>query len=155
MDAPLSNSGSDGSKETTETNKRDTEIEVEIPRRKFEVNTIYDKLYLKQNPDKRFIGNRITTSKYNCLTFLPKNLFEQFSKMANTYFLIMGLMEIYKPISDSNGYPVMLGPLSFVVGVSMIKDLIEDNARKTADREDNEKEVLCCPRGGKEFISMP
>lgn len=50
----------------------------------------------------------------------------QFRKMANLYFLILGLMELIKPISDANGYPVMLVPLTFIITVSMIKDIFED-----------------------------
>jgi len=33
--------------------------------------------------------NRIRTTRYNILTFLPKNLFEQFHRVANIYFAIV------------------------------------------------------------------
>ena len=33
-------------------------------------------------------NNEISTSKYNFINFLPYNLFLQFSKMANLYFLV-------------------------------------------------------------------
>lgn len=39
--------------------------------------------------DRRFVRNKIRTTKYTWLTFIPKNLFEQFSKMANVYFLFI------------------------------------------------------------------
>ncbi len=39
--------------------------------------------------DRRMTNNAICTSKYTILTFIPKNLFEQFSKMANVYFLFI------------------------------------------------------------------
>jgi len=39
------------------------------------------------------------------------------------------LMELWEPISDSDGYPVLGIPLSFVVGVSMLKDIYEDYMR--------------------------
>lgn len=32
--------------------------------------------------------NMICTSKYNNIDFIPKNLMEQFSKIANIYFLV-------------------------------------------------------------------
>jgi hypothetical protein len=32
--------------------------------------------------------NEISTSKYTVLTFIPINLFEQFSRVANLYFLL-------------------------------------------------------------------
>jgi hypothetical protein len=33
--------------------------------------------------------NRIKTTRYNIITFLPKNLFEQFRRIANIYFAIL------------------------------------------------------------------
>ena len=33
-------------------------------------------------------NNKITTSKYTCANFIFLNLFEQFSKVANIYFLV-------------------------------------------------------------------
>ncbi len=36
----------------------------------------------------KYKSNRIKTSKYNLFNFLPKNLFEQFRRIANFYFLI-------------------------------------------------------------------
>ena len=33
--------------------------------------------------------NRIVTTRYNILTFIPKNLFEQFRRVANIYFAIL------------------------------------------------------------------
>jgi hypothetical protein len=33
--------------------------------------------------------NRIRTTHYNILTFIPKNLFEQFHRIANIYFAIL------------------------------------------------------------------
>lgn len=44
--------------------------------------------------DRRLTTNAIRTTKYTWLTFLPKNLFEQFSKMANVYFLFIMLLQI-------------------------------------------------------------
>lgn len=38
--------------------------------------------------DNAICDNSISTSKYNILNFLPKNLIEQFSKIANLYFLV-------------------------------------------------------------------
>jgi phospholipid-translocating ATPase len=38
--------------------------------------------------------NRIVSTKYSLLTFLPQNLFEQFRRIANFYFLIMTIIAI-------------------------------------------------------------
>ena len=86
-------------------------------------------LYCINYTVQKFKNNKVSTSKYNVLTFLPLNLILQFSKMANFYFLILLIMEMFPLISDSGGQPVLALPLSFVIGLSMIKDIYEDYQR--------------------------
>lgn len=40
--------------------------------------------------------NAIKTSKYNFFTFLPLNLFEQFQRIANAYFLFLLVLQVRK-----------------------------------------------------------
>ena len=42
----------------------------------------------------RFRSNRISTSKYSALTFLPKFLFGQFRKYSNVFFLCIVLFQV-------------------------------------------------------------
>jgi len=90
----------------------------------------------------RFPNNKVTTARYNVFTFLPLNLMVQLSKLTNLYFLVLSIMELYKPISDSDGQPIILIPLSFIIAVSLVKDLFEDFARKAQDRAENNRYVL-------------
>ena len=53
--------------------------------------------------------------------------------MANVYFLVIAVMQTIDIISISAGKPVMLMPLSFVIVVSMIKDIFEDFKRHKSD----------------------
>lgn len=39
-------------------------------------------------------GNAIKTAKYNIFTFLPLNLYEQFHRMANVYFVFVILLQV-------------------------------------------------------------
>jgi phospholipid-transporting ATPase len=98
--------------------------------------------------------NGITTSKYTLLTFLPKNLYEQFSKAANVYFLIISFMQMIPIISISSGKPVMLLPLMFVIGVSMIKDIFEDYKRHKSDDQENTRKALVYNKISKEFENV-
>lgn len=84
---------------------------------------------LCQRRREAFKLNKIVTSRYNGFTFVPLNLMKQYSQMANLYFLILTVMECIPAISDAGGYPVLAFPLSFVVGLSMIKDIYEDYNR--------------------------
>ena len=89
------------------------------------------------------------------LTFLPKNLFEQFSKLANVYFLLISFMQMIKSISISAGSPVMLMPLTFVIVVSMIKDIFEDWKRHKSDDLENNKLALVWDESIGDFKQQP
>lgn len=72
----------------------------------------------------KYPNNYVSTTKYNVVTFLPKALFEQFRRVANLYFLLAAVLSItsltpFSPVS-------LIAPLVFVVGVSMIKEAVED-----------------------------
>jgi hypothetical protein len=41
-----------------------------------------------------FQNNHIKTSKYTLFTFLPLNLFEQFQRLANFYFLCLLILQV-------------------------------------------------------------
>lgn len=86
-----------------------------------------------------FKNNGIRTSKYTLLTFIPLNLFTQFQKAANCYFLIISYMQTIKSISISNGVPASAYPLAAVVFVAMLKDAFEDYKRNKSDNEENFK----------------
>ncbi|XP_072562935.1 phospholipid-transporting ATPase 11C-like isoform X1 [Paramormyrops kingsleyae] len=82
-----------------------------------------------------FCDNRIVSSKYTVWNFLPKNLFEQFRRIANFYFLIIFLVQV---IVDTPTSPVTSGlPLFFVITVTAIKQGYEDWLRHKADNEVN------------------
>ncbi len=49
----------------------------------------------EDNNDQRFAkSNKIKTSRYTIITFLPKNLFEQFRRAANCYFLFIMILQV-------------------------------------------------------------
>ena len=97
-------------------------------------------------------NNSISTSKYTYYNFLPKILFEQFSKIANIYFLIIAFFQIFKEISNSNGKPVILFPLFIVVSVNGVKDFYEDWKRKKSDDKENTKNTLIYSFKKKNFV---
>ena len=46
------------------------------------------------NAQFKYAANYIKTSKYNALTFVPMNLFEQFQRLANFYFLVLMILQV-------------------------------------------------------------
>ena len=57
------------------------------------------------------------------------NLFVQFKKIANFYFLLIILLQLIPGIAPSDGAVTSSFPLIFVIGLSMIKDGYEDYIR--------------------------
>ncbi|KAG5833521.1 probable phospholipid-transporting ATPase IH isoform X3 [Anguilla anguilla] len=83
----------------------------------------------------RYPDNRIVSSKYTFWNFVPKNLFEQFRRIANFYFLIIFLVQL---IIDTPTSPITSGlPLFFVITVTAIKQGYEDWLRHKADNAIN------------------
>ena len=85
--------------------------------------------------------NRITTTKYNIFTFIPKGLLYQFSRLSNVYFLFTVIIQSIPLISPLTSITAIV-PLIFVLGVSMIRELIEDLVRNNYDNLNNEEEII-------------
>jgi len=60
-------------------------------------------------------------------------------------------MQLVPGLFDPYGAATTLMPLMFVVGVSMIKDVFEDNKRRKQDNDENKMLCACAPRGNNEF----
>ncbi|XP_043195824.1 phospholipid-transporting ATPase IF-like isoform X1 [Amphibalanus amphitrite] len=96
-------------------------------------------------PKPAFPDNRISTSKYSIVTFLPKNLFEQFRRVANLYFFCIAMVQC---LIDSPVSPVTSAmPLGFVVCVTMLKQGYEDWLRHKMDDEVNNKPATVIRNG--------
>ncbi|NWS63999.1 AT8B3 ATPase, partial [Chunga burmeisteri] len=97
---------------------------------------------------KKYAGNAIKTSKYNIFTFLPLNLYEQFHRMANVYFVFVILLQTFPEISTLPWY-TLLFPLSCLLTIRGLRDLIDDIGRHQSDRNINSRpcEIL----SGKSF----
>ena len=94
-------------------------------------------------------NNVISTTKYNLLNFIPIIIMEQFSKQINIYFLIIGILQViniyiqcFRKISLTEGIPVVLFLLIFVVLIHLIKDLLEDSKKRNFDNTENGRKVF-------------
>ncbi|MQM06558.1 hypothetical protein Taro_039382 [Colocasia esculenta] len=100
----------------------------------------------KTNDKYEFTGNEICTSKYTVITFLPKNLFIQFHRVAYLYFLAIAALNQLPPLAVF-GRTVSLFPLLFVLFVTAIKDGYEDWRRHRSDRKENNREAYVFQSG--------
>lgn len=90
---------------------------------------------------KEFRSNKVQTSKYNFVTFLPMNLFYQFTKIANVYFAFQACLQMVPQISITYNNPTILSGLIPVVLISMFKDLFEDLKRRSEDNVENNQTI--------------
>ncbi|CAK7896779.1 phospholipid-transporting ATPase Dnf1p [[Candida] anglica] len=88
-------------------------------------------------PNTDYPRNKIRTTKYTPLSFLPKNIFNQFSNnVANIYFLVMIILGAFDIFGVPS--PVMAAvPLIVIVIITAFKDAIEDSRRTGTDMEVN------------------
>ena len=99
-----------------------------------------------KNSEFKLKDNTITTTKYNFITFIPKGLLIQFSRLPNLYFLFITIIQSIPIISPLNALTAII-PLIFVLGVSMIRELIEDLSRHKFDKASNAEEIMVLREG--------
>ncbi|XP_038598456.1 phospholipid-transporting ATPase FetA-like isoform X2 [Tachyglossus aculeatus] len=93
-----------------------------------------------------YASNSIKTSKYNIVTFLPLNLFEQFRRLANAYFLVLLVLQLIPQISSLVWYTTVI-PLVLVLSISGVKDAIDDLNRHKSDNHVNNRPVQVLVNG--------
>lgn len=86
-----------------------------------------------------YADNRIHTSKYNILTFLPINLFEQFQRVANAYFLFLLILQLIPEISSLTWFTTIV-PLVLVIAMTAVKDASDDYFRHQSDNQVNNRQ---------------
>ena len=106
----------------------------------------------KRNLIYKLKDNTISTTKYNIFTFIPKGLLFQFSRWSNVYFLFTAIIQSIPLISPLTPLTAII-PLIFVLGVSMIREALEDIGRYYYDKLSNEEEVIVYRN--KNFIKAP
>ncbi|CAL1528456.1 unnamed protein product [Lymnaea stagnalis] len=85
-----------------------------------------------------YANNYISTSKYNIITFIPKNLFEQFQRLANAYFLGLLVLQMVPVISSLTPVTTLI-PLAAVLMLSALKDALDDYQRHRSDGQVNNR----------------
>ncbi|EER18924.1 hypothetical protein Pmar_PMAR025776, partial [Perkinsus marinus ATCC 50983] len=75
----------------------------------------------------------IASTKYRLLTFVPLNLWEQFHRVANLWFLLVGICQMLPYNLSPTSEWATIVPLVFVLSLTMIKDAIEDYRRYMND----------------------
>ncbi|XP_033949462.1 phospholipid-transporting ATPase IA isoform X1 [Pseudochaenichthys georgianus] len=108
-------------------------------------------IYLNQPQFAKFCNNRVSTAKYNVLTFLPRFLYSQFRRAANAFFLFIALLQQIPDVSPTGRWTTLV-PLLFILVVAAVKEFIEDLKRHNADGIVNRKECQVLRNGAWEIV---
>ncbi|CCD26430.1 aminophospholipid-translocating P4-type ATPase DRS2 NDAI_0H02560 [Naumovozyma dairenensis CBS 421] len=105
-----------------------------------------------ENAKYGYNDNYISTTKYNVATFLPKFLFQEFSKYANLFFLCTAAIQQVPHVSPTNRYTTV-GTLMVVLCVSAMKEIIEDMKRSNSDKELNNSKTEIYSESQSTFVA--
>ncbi len=83
-----------------------------------------------------YIDNTILSTRYSLYNFLPRQLFAQFSKLANFYFLCVSILQMIPGLSTTGTYTTII-PLIFFVTISIAKEGYDDLRRYRLDKAEN------------------
>ncbi|XP_036424321.1 phospholipid-transporting ATPase IA isoform X2 [Colossoma macropomum] len=108
-------------------------------------------IFINQPQLTKFCSNRVSTAKYNVLTFLPRFLYSQFRRAANSFFLFIALLQQIPDVSPTGRWTTLV-PLLFILVVAAVKEVIEDLKRHKADNVVNKKETQVLRNGAWEIV---
>ncbi|XP_072476788.1 phospholipid-transporting ATPase VD isoform X1 [Notamacropus eugenii] len=98
-----------------------------------------------------YMSNRIRTTKYTLLNFVPRNLFEQFHRAANLYFLFLVVLN-WVPLVEAFQKEITMLPLVVVLTIIAIKDGLEDYRKYKIDKQINNLITKVYSRKDRKYI---
>ncbi|XP_014447395.1 probable phospholipid-transporting ATPase VD [Tupaia chinensis] len=98
-----------------------------------------------------YMNNRIRTTKYTLLNFVPRNLFEQFHRAANLYFLFLVVLN-WVPLVEAFQKEITMLPLVVVLTIIAIKDGLEDYRKYKIDKQINNLVTRVYSRKEKQYV---
>nr|XP_014712616.2 LOW QUALITY PROTEIN: phospholipid-transporting ATPase VD [Equus asinus] len=100
-----------------------------------------------------YTNNRIRTTKYTLLNFVPRNLFEQFHRAANLYFLFLAVLN-WVPLVEAFQKEITMLPLVVVLTIIAIKDGLEDYRKYKIDKQINNLVTKVYSRKEKKYVDQ-
>ena len=128
-----------------DSNKKDDVVEADPKDRKDQKRSIVLNQHLPLEylddktgkPSVSYPRNKIRTTKYTPLTFIPINISNQFLKnVANIYFLVLIILGFFEIFGVPSPFLAMV-PLIVIVVLTAIRDAVEDSRRTNSDLEVN------------------
>ncbi|KAL8674999.1 MAG: hypothetical protein Q9168_000593 [Polycauliona sp. 1 TL-2023] len=109
--------------------------------RHIEINRTVKQGLIDERTHREYVDNTIRSCKYTVWNFLPRQLYAQFSKLANFYFLCVSILQMIPGLSTTGTYTTIV-PLAFFVTLSMAKEGYDDLRRFKLDKAENNKPTV-------------
>ncbi|CAG9312636.1 unnamed protein product [Blepharisma stoltei] len=87
-------------------------------------------------------SNKVTSARYTFFTFLPLNLFDQFMRPSNIWFLYVSILELSVLSDQERWFYGTSIPLLILLVLTAIKDAISDYQRSKGDGKTNNEQHL-------------
>ncbi|KAG0298402.1 hypothetical protein BGZ98_000214 [Dissophora globulifera] len=87
-----------------------------------------------------FVSNAVTTARYTLWDFLPKQLYAQFSKIANVYFLFVASLQMVPSWSPTGQYTTLV-PLVLFLSIAIAHEGYDDYRRHRQDNVENNQQA--------------
>lgn len=126
-------------------NKRKRRRKKEGTKRVVVSNLPFEGSKWKENLNQHYVGNKIKTTRYSLLSFIPKNIFEQFHRFANLYFVAIAALN-FVPVVNAFEPGVAVIPVCVIMAITAVKDAWEDFRRFKSDKEINSMNCLIYSR---------
>ena len=101
-------------------------------------NQKYGAYLIDERTNKPYCDNSITSSRYTVYSFLPKQLYAQFSRLANCYFFTVAILQMIPGWSTTGTYTTII-PLLCFMSISMAREAWDDFRRHRLDKTENGK----------------
>lgn len=108
--------------------------------RHIDLNPNNTETLIDERTGKPYVENWIRSSRYSLWSFFPRQLWAQFTKLANFYFLVVAILQMVPGLSTTGTYTTIV-PLLIFVGISMAKEGLDDWRRYRLDSEENNRVV--------------
>ena len=132
---------------------RQTELPPSKDGRCIALRPYHDSPLIDERRGHAYISNTIRTARYTVWDFLPKQLFFQFTRLANFYFLCVGVPQTIPGISTTGNFTTIL-PLLFFVLLTVVKEGYDDWKRHRLDKVENARSVKVLRKLGDKGISV-
>ena len=101
----------------------------------------HEKQLIDERRGHGFVSNSIRSSRYTIWDFLPKQFFFQATRLANFYFICIGIPQAIPGFSTTGSYTTIL-PLCFFLLLTICKEGYDDFRRHRLDKIENNAHAI-------------